>query len=95
MGHLASLASGLEYYVVGSTSDKPLLLIADVFGYNSGRTRTIADQFASQGYYVIVPKLLTPGLDGGTDGVWVAIILISYCIINENSMNARIDIVIV
>jgi dienelactone hydrolase len=68
VGSLASLSSGLEYYGVGLTSDKPMLLIPDVWGYNSGRTRTIADQFASQGYYVIVPKLMTPGLEGGTDG---------------------------
>jgi len=68
VGSLATLPSGLEYYGVGSTSDKPLLLIPDVWGYNSGRTRTVADVFALQGYYVIVPKLLTPGLEGGTDG---------------------------
>ena len=43
-------------------------VIVDVWGYNSGRTRAIADLIASFGYHVIVLKVLGPGLKGGTDG---------------------------
>jgi dienelactone hydrolase len=43
-------------------------MIPDIWGWDSGRTRVIADYFSDNGYYVIVPKLLVPALEGGTDG---------------------------
>ena len=40
-----------------------------VWGWNGGRVRAIADGLAEQGYKVAVGKFLaTPALDGGTDG---------------------------
>jgi len=46
-----------------------LIMCPDVWGWNGGRMRAVADSFAAQGYLVVVPKLLaTPALDGGTDG---------------------------
>lgn len=69
MGQTLTLETGLELYATGtSESKKGLLLVPDVFGWNGGRTRNIADYFAEEGYYVVVPKLLTPAIDGGTDG---------------------------
>lgn len=53
----------LIYYIffIGSTESKrAIILIPDIFGWNSGRTRKIADYLASQGYYVMVPRLITP-----------------------------------
>jgi len=68
-GSTETLANGYEYYHTGSTSSsKAVILIPDVFGWNGGRTRNVADYFAEAGYYVIVPKLLVPALEGGTDG---------------------------
>ena len=32
-----------------------------------GRTRNVADYFADLGYYVVVPKLLQPAMEGATD----------------------------
>jgi len=56
-------------YVVGPTdSTKAVVLIPDIYGWNGGRTRAVADYFASQGYRVVVPKLLDPPFEGGTDG---------------------------
>lgn len=44
------------------------LRVVDIFGWNGGRTRAIADLIAANGYHVIVPKLMVPALRGGTDG---------------------------
>ena len=49
----------VEAYVSGDAgADKALVLFVDIFGIESGRTRQIADWFAAQGYYVVVPDLL-------------------------------------
>lgn len=53
---------------VGSPSTKGLLLCPDVWGWNGGRVRAIADALAGEGYIVVVPKLLTPCMGEGTDG---------------------------
>lgn len=62
--------SGLEYYSVGSTSSTKAIIIApDVFGWDTGRVRRIADSLSTRlNVNVIIPKLLTPALNGGTDG---------------------------
>jgi dienelactone hydrolase len=67
-GSTITLADGVELYHAGTPGPKAVLLIPDIFGWNGGRTRNIADMLAEQGYYTIVPKLLAPGIDGGTDG---------------------------
>jgi hypothetical protein len=69
VGTTHSLEDGIEFYKTGSLeSKKAIILIPDIFGWNGGRTRNIADYLAEQGYFVVVPKLLTPAIDGGTDG---------------------------
>jgi dienelactone hydrolase len=57
-------------YTTGSAAEskKAILIIPDVWGWNSGRTRHIADMFAEGGYLAVVPKLMIPALEGGTDG---------------------------
>lgn len=52
------------------SSDKGLLVLPDIYGWNGGRIRNIADAFSSKGYFCVIPKLLVPCLDGGdgTDG---------------------------
>ena len=46
-----------------------VIVAPDVWGWNGGRTRAIADSIAAKGHIVVVPKLLaTPAMDGGTDG---------------------------
>jgi len=60
---------GVEFYVSGpSGASAAILLFPDVWGWDSGRTRALADAFAEEGYRVYVPKLLQPPLEGGTDG---------------------------
>eukprot|EP01038_Epipyxis_sp_PR26KG_P012484 gene12484-16746_t len=60
---------GYEIYVVGGiTTKKAIVLIPDIWGWDSGRTRNLADFYSQQGYCVIVPKLLQPAFEGGTDG---------------------------
>jgi dienelactone hydrolase len=39
-----------------------------VYGWNGGRIRAIADDYAAAGYLVIIPQLLQPAFEGGTDG---------------------------
>ena len=61
-------SNGVEFYETGAASSAAIILFPDVWGWNSGRTRALADAFAAGGYRVYVPKLLAPPLEGGTDG---------------------------
>lgn len=56
------------YESVQGTSQKALIIIPDIWGWNGGRTRNIADYYAQRGWHVVVPKILTPSYQGGTDG---------------------------
>ncbi|CAJ1401173.1 unnamed protein product [Effrenium voratum] len=57
---------GVRYYAVGRSS-LGLLFLPDVWGWNGGRTRALADEFAQRGgLSVWVPKVLEP-YQGGTD----------------------------
>ncbi|KAI9023465.1 Alpha/Beta hydrolase protein [Hyaloraphidium curvatum] len=68
-GKTGTLPSGLEVYTTGpADAKKAILMIPDVWGWNSGRLRGIADNYGDGGYRVMVPKLLTPPFEGGTDG---------------------------
>lgn len=69
-GTFTILASGLELYCAGdaSSTKKGVLLLPDIWGWNSGRIRNVADMFASVGYFAVIPKLMVPCLEGGTDG---------------------------
>jgi len=63
--------TGFEFYISHAGcagTKKGLIFTADIFGWNSGRIRLIADHFASQGYLTVIPKLLTPPLEDGNDG---------------------------
>ncbi len=69
IGQTHALPNGHEFYITGSTTaTKAVIVIPDVFGWNAGRTRNVADWFAEAGYLTIVPKLMVPALEGGTDG---------------------------
>ena len=65
-GSCQSLPSGLEYYTTGTASEskRAVLIIPDVWGWNSGRVRNVADMLADAGYLTIVPKLMVPALEG-------------------------------
>ncbi len=69
VGIVHNLPNGHEFYATGPTDSlKAIIFIPDVFGWNGGRTRKIADWFGEAGYYTVVPKLMVPSLEGGTDG---------------------------
>jgi len=69
VGSIQQISDGVEFYETGeATSGKAIIIIPDIWGWNSGRTRPIADLLAQKGYYVVVPKLLVPPFQGGTDG---------------------------
>jgi len=57
---------GVSYYQVGS-GPNGLLVCGDVWGWNGGRIRALADDWAKKGLSVWVPKAL-PAFEGGTDG---------------------------
>lgn len=61
---------GVEAYVVGSVSNgTAVLLIPDVWGWDSGRIREVADRLAENlKTYCVIPKILSPPLEGGTSG---------------------------
>ena len=57
-GHVETFG-GLNSYVSGKPdSNLAILLISDVFGYESPNLRKLADKVASAGYYVVVPDFL-------------------------------------
>ncbi|XP_062176980.1 endo-1,3;1,4-beta-D-glucanase-like [Alnus glutinosa] len=57
-GHVEQLG-GLSSYVSGSPDSKlAILLISDVFGYESPKLRKLADKVAAAGFYVVVPDFL-------------------------------------
>jgi len=45
---------GVPAYIVGSGT-KTILLIHDIFGLHTGRHKQIADEFAKNGYFVVMP----------------------------------------
>lgn len=62
-------AANVNVYEVGdASSSKGLFVCPDIWGWHGGRTRNVADFFAAQGYLCVVPQLLVPALEGGTDG---------------------------
>ncbi len=62
-----------DVFVSGDFSSKNVvLMIPDVYGWNGGRMRAIADYFGDAGYLAVVPKLLQPAFntaDGDADGL--------------------------
>ncbi|GLT70974.1 hypothetical protein SLA2020_430200 [Shorea laevis] len=57
-GHVVQL-SGLSTYVSGSPdSNLAILLISDVYGYETPNLRKIADKVAATGFYVVVPDFM-------------------------------------
>lgn len=65
-GTEGTLSSGLEYYSVGEAVDggNAIIIIPDVWGWDGGRTRRIADFLAGSFNFVIVPKLMIPAFEG-------------------------------
>jgi len=62
---------GFPCYATGvPDSTRALIVASDVWGWNGGRTRALADHLAAAlNAYVLVPRLLdAPPLEGGTDG---------------------------
>ncbi|KAF3530981.1 hypothetical protein DY000_02041719 [Brassica cretica] len=54
-GHVEKLG-GLDVYVSGSPdSNKCVLLVSDIYGYEAPNLRALADKVAASGFYVVVP----------------------------------------
>eukprot|EP01059_Diplonema_ambulator_P032702 TRINITY_DN6549_c0_g1_i1.p2 TRINITY_DN6549_c0_g1~~TRINITY_DN6549_c0_g1_i1.p2 ORF type:complete len:276 (+),score=106.84 TRINITY_DN6549_c0_g1_i1:52-879(+) len=59
-------AGDIEVYETGEMGKAMLLIMPDVWGWHSGRIRSIADDFAAKGFFVVIPKVLDQ-FEGGTD----------------------------
>lgn len=59
----------MQFYINKGTKSptSAIILLPDIWGWNGGRIRAIADYFAST-YMVVIPKILNPTFEGGTDG---------------------------
>jgi dienelactone hydrolase len=55
-----STSGGVEFYEICAASKAAIILFPYVWGWDSGRTRALADAFAEQGYHTYVPKVLRP-----------------------------------
>ncbi|KAJ0254738.1 DLH domain-containing protein [Hirschfeldia incana] len=54
-GHVEKLG-GLDAYLSGSPdSEKCVLLVSDIYGYEAPNLRALADKVAASGFYVVVP----------------------------------------
>ena len=67
-GSLEKVGSCEYYQTKNISGSKAILMVPDVWGWNSGSIRSSADYFSEQGFCVVIPKLLDPALNGGTDG---------------------------
>lgn len=67
MGEMIQVGGDLPTYAVGKGS-KAIVVIPDIFGFASGRTRLIADQLAHEGYRVLMPRLMPNEAGDGGDG---------------------------
>jgi len=69
--------NGYDLYTVGSGT-KAIVVIPDVFGIDSGRTKAICDQLADRGYLVVLPDLFKgqpltmDEMHAGKFGEWAA-----------------------
>lgn len=66
---IKTTANSVEIYAAGKSrcDGKAIIIFPDIWGWDSGRTRRFADLLADVTDYVIVPKLLSPTIEGGTD----------------------------
>lgn len=75
IGTKLTVDDNTELYVspvcAGTTA---VIFIPDVWGWNSGRIRNFADMMSDGGQFTVVPKLLEPPLEEGTDGDGACII---------------------
>eukprot|EP00179_Madagascaria_erythrocladioides_P016684 CAMPEP_0198345474 /NCGR_PEP_ID=MMETSP1450-20131203/74306_1 /TAXON_ID=753684 ORGANISM="Madagascaria erythrocladiodes, Strain CCMP3234" /NCGR_SAMPLE_ID=MMETSP1450 /ASSEMBLY_ACC=CAM_ASM_001115 /LENGTH=144 /DNA_ID=CAMNT_0044050823 /DNA_START=119 /DNA_END=550 /DNA_ORIENTATION=+ len=62
-------AATMKVYVSGDSkaAKRALVVLPDIFGIDSGRTKAMADHFAARGFYVLVPDvLLADAMDPAT-----------------------------
>ena len=62
---------GTSCYSIGTATagGKAIVMIPDIWGWNSGRIRRVADMLSvGTDSYILIPKLLEPSFEGGTDG---------------------------
>ncbi|KAL6063097.1 DLH domain-containing protein [Balamuthia mandrillaris] len=58
-GTTEDIGQGMQAYLTGHAEQggKAILVVHDVFGPESGRSKAIADQLAAAGYFVVLPDL--------------------------------------
>eukprot|EP01035_Chromulina_nebulosa_P022335 gene22335-28923_t len=71
-GHVIK-ENDIEFYSTILPINQPIkygiVLFPDIYGWNGGRIRAIADYLAESGFLTVVPKVLFNTIDGGgTDG---------------------------
>jgi hypothetical protein len=68
-GSILRLQDHTECYAVGNPRCKNgVVMIPDTMGWNSGRIRNIADFFAENGFFVVIPKLSGSTTEGEGKG---------------------------
>lgn len=58
VGTVTTLEGGVEAYVSGTPDSNAMIIFPDIYGWNGGHIRKIADMFAADGYYTIIPKVI-------------------------------------
>jgi dienelactone hydrolase len=68
-GHFERTSDGVDFYADGTIENKKgIIIIPDLFGWNTGRTRNFADYMGDNGYWVVVPRLLARGGPSASTG---------------------------
>lgn len=61
-----SALGDLPIYTHGE-SNKAVIMVYDIYGFNGGRTRAMSDQIADAGYFVILPDFFRGGFQGKSE----------------------------
>lgn len=70
-GKITKVSNKVEYYQAGDPygTDNAVIIISDIYGWDSGRVRNIADYFGANDYFSAIPNLSSVAFNGEGRGI--------------------------